>query len=436
MRHDVQTAVKVPEGQVEQCDSGHAVDKPGTVKRPPAQQAAEQKTCKRLRPSAHPDNHYMCLAPDFKALAERHADLRQFVRITNERGVLDFTSWHAVHALTRALLLEDFGIRDWRIPEGHLVPAIPNRLNYILWIHDLLKLSSRGALVPPLSCVRFFKHVAGRGQRFVCVGDDVCRGLDIGCGSNLIYPLLGATRFNWHFTAADISPSAIENAQKILQRNPSLQPLIELRACDASPRAVGLPGSAGSVAPHCSHHNSSATAGVQHQEYSQECMRIHGNHTKGSELPQQQLPRHLPSLPDARVGPGPLVTAVRSREVYDFCMCNPPFFSSMSEAKQNSKTDFGGTEGEMMCPGGEQEFVMRMVADSLQLQGVVHWYSTMFGRKTTFKRVRKYINTLKGVTAVRSMELVQSTTARWVLAWSFSVPKALAQVPLRTKLHD
>lgn len=35
----------------------------------------------------------------------------------------------------------------------------------------------------------------------------------------------------------------------------------------------------------------------------------------------------------------------------------------------------------MVCPGGELAFVRRMVEESAQLQGAVHWYTTMLGKK-------------------------------------------------------
>ena len=63
-----------------------------------------------------------------------------------------------------------------------------------------------------------------------------------------------------------------------------------------------------------------------------------------------------------------LSPAIQEGEGFTFTMCNPPFFESMEEAGQNPATAFSGTAAEMVCPGGELAFVMRMVTDSLQLK--------------------------------------------------------------------
>lgn len=54
---------------------------------------------------------------------------------------LDFANPDALRHLTRALLKEDFGVLDWWVPDGQLIPPVPNRLNYIHWIEDLLRMS-------------------------------------------------------------------------------------------------------------------------------------------------------------------------------------------------------------------------------------------------------------------------------------------------------
>ncbi|MEQ2197344.1 Methyltransferase-like protein 16 [Xenoophorus captivus] len=63
--------------------------------------------------------------------------------------------------------------------------------------------------------------------------------------------------------------------------------------------------------------------------------------------------------------------------IYDFCMCNPPFFANQLEAKgvnsRNSRrpppssVNTGGVT-EIMAEGGELEFVKRIIHDSLQLK--------------------------------------------------------------------
>ena len=60
------------------------------------------------------------------------------------------------------------------------------------------------------------------------------RGLDIGCGANLIYPLLGAAICGWRFLACDITPEALRGAACNLGANPHLGDLIELRDTGAN----------------------------------------------------------------------------------------------------------------------------------------------------------------------------------------------------------
>lgn len=63
------------------------------------------------------------------------------------------------------------------------------------------------------------------------------RVLDIGCGANLIYPLLGSSMHGWAFVAADITHVAITWALSNLRANPHLEPLIEVR--NVAPRKPG-----------------------------------------------------------------------------------------------------------------------------------------------------------------------------------------------------
>lgn len=54
-------------------------------------------------------------------------------------------------------------------------------------------------------------------------------GLDIGCGANCIYPLLGACLNKWRFKGVDITDVAITWAQRNVDANPDLAGLIQIR---------------------------------------------------------------------------------------------------------------------------------------------------------------------------------------------------------------
>lgn len=95
--------------------------------------------------------------------------------------MIDWEDPKAARALTQTLLQHDFGL-TWDIPLSRLCPPVPNRLNYICWLRDLLLLDT-----PDLD-------------------DAAVRGVDIGVGASAIYPLLGATVYGWSFLGTDIDP--------------------------------------------------------------------------------------------------------------------------------------------------------------------------------------------------------------------------------------
>ena len=67
--------------------------------------------------------------------------------------------------------------------------------------------------------------------------------LDIGCGANLIYPLLGAAMHGWHFVGVDITDTAIEWARKNAAANPQLAQLLEIRRVPSQGHEAGVPAS-------------------------------------------------------------------------------------------------------------------------------------------------------------------------------------------------
>lgn len=56
------------------------------------------------------------------------------------RATIDWKNPESMRELTRVMLRHDFGI-EWDVPLDRLCPPVANRLNYICWLSDLMKLS-------------------------------------------------------------------------------------------------------------------------------------------------------------------------------------------------------------------------------------------------------------------------------------------------------
>jgi 23S rRNA (adenine1618-N6)-methyltransferase len=155
----------------------------------------------------HPRNPHR-FRYDFDALINTCPELKNFVAI-NEHNVetIDFSNPDAVKTLNKALLISNYGIRDWDIPSGYLCPPIPGRADYIHYIADLLATTNNGTIP--------------EGEAVV--------GLDIGVGANCIYPIIGNVAYGWSLVGTDIDEKALQNCKKIIADNPKLIDAISLQ---------------------------------------------------------------------------------------------------------------------------------------------------------------------------------------------------------------
>jgi len=141
----------------------------------------------------HPRNPYKN-PPDFKEMAVKYPVFRKVVTQDLAGKIhLDFGDAAALRTLTEILFLKDFNLTV-TLPADTLVPTLPSRLNYLLWIEDLLSLL-------PQSDPK-----------------DI-HGLDIGAGASAVYPLLGVKHFNWRMTATEADQVNFDAANNNIQTN-------------------------------------------------------------------------------------------------------------------------------------------------------------------------------------------------------------------------
>lgn len=108
---------------------------------------------------------------------------------------LNYKDKTALQMLTCCLLKRDFGL-NLELPPDKLIPTLPLRLNYILWLEDIEESLS-------------WKDRSG------------IKGLDIGCGASCIYPLLAAvhSKHRWKMVGLERSKDSVEYAKKNVTTN-------------------------------------------------------------------------------------------------------------------------------------------------------------------------------------------------------------------------
>lgn len=284
----------------------------------------------------HPNNPHKGRY-DFKVLVDKLPELKSFI-IKNPIGeeTIDFSDNQAVVCLNKALLKTYYNIDNWDIPAGFLCPPIPGRADYIHYIAELLTKK---------------KNI---------------NVLDIGTGANCIYPIIGSQTFDWNYTASDIDPKSIENAQKIIDSNEKLKNKVKLKLQkDRNHIFVGV---------------------------------IEKNDK--FDLTMCNPPFHS-SLEDA--------LKANQRKV-----------NNLNKGNKNIQKglNFGGQKAELWCPGGERLFLKKMVKESANFASQVYYFTSLISNKENIKPTIKVLEKLGAKCKV--LEMSQGQKISRVLAWTFN----------------
>ena len=307
---------------------------------------------------------------NFPLLMEIEPNLQEYVHI-NKYGIetIDFGNDSALRVLNKALLKESYGIENWTFPEQYLCPGIPSRADYIHNIADLL-------------------------ESFDIDSKKDVIGLDIGVGASCIYPIIGNKEYNWKFIGTDINHIALNSAKNIIIQNDCLKNQIELRL--------------------------------------------------------QQSKHNI------------FQNIIKKSDKITFTMCNPPFFTNLNEAKKvahrkwknlnrhehnknnnnndhnenneinmnennnyNSNIDdlplrnFGGVETELCCPGGQANFIVRMIRESAELnvRSNVQVFTTLISKQSLLPLIYRQLECLSTRPIVRTIQCRYGNKKSHIVAW-------------------
>ena len=346
---------------------------------------------KRIKPSVHLRNAFQG-SYDMDKLCATYPDLTKFIQKSHSkkafRPTIDFSDPDAVRALNAALLAHDYGIPHWQehLPDSSLTPPVPGRADYIHYLADVLSSSSsRGR-----SNNNNNNDGGGIPIDDVPCGPEI-RGLDIGTGASLIYPLLGTKIYDWSFIASDVDSDSIEAARHIIIASASSANALENSTID---------------------------------------IRL------------QQSRKHI------------LKGILRMEEEIDFCMCNPPFYESeqayqkenarkmrnlaLNKESRNSKksnsispgvaatttgsNNFAGGASELWYPGGEVAFISTLIQESRSFSTKCLWFSSLVSRRDSLPALVQTLENSAGAVLVketRIVEMGQGQKSSSILFWTF-----------------
>ncbi len=281
---------------------------------------------------------------NFKQLIETNPALKPFVR-PNAFGdeSIDFSNPAAVLMLNKSLLKHFYTIDFWEIPDGYLCPPIPGRADYIHNMADLLSENNNGKI--PME------------EKIKC--------LDIGVGSNCIYPIIGVKEYGWTFVGSDIDPISIENANKIIAQNAILKNKVK---CILQTNKMDV-------------FNGIITANDFYD------ITICNPPFHGSQQEAQ---------------------ANNLRKIKNFG----------TQKNEKPALNFGGKQTELWCFGGEEGFIKNMIKQSTAFATHCLWFTTLVSKQENLKGIYFAIKKANA-TAVKTLPMGQGNKTSRVVAWTF-----------------
>ncbi len=292
------------------------------------------KLMARLHPRNRYQGHY-----DFAKLTSLVPELSSWLRNRPYGGVtLDFSEPEAVRLLNQALLYDYYQLH-WQLAPGSLCPPVPGRADYIHHLADLLACDNHG--IQPSAV-----HV-----------------LDIGCGANCIYPLIGHAEYGWRFTGSEINKLSIQSALSIIAANPGLQKNIRLRRQRHTDKVF-----TGIIQPNEHYHLTL-------------CNPPFHTSAEAAKRGSDRKMRHLKL--DSGLG-----------------------------------LNFAGMPHELYCEGGEKAFIIRMIKESEQFKHQVDWFSCLVSSASNLPAIKHQLNCMS-VSQVQVVKMGQGNKISRFIAWRY-----------------
>ena len=285
------------------------------------------------------------------------------------RGKYDFNALtNSIHELKKHIIPNKYGEKSIDFSN----PIAVKTLNRALLSHHYgIKYweFSDDNLCPPIpGRAEYIHHIADllaeTNFGTVPIGNKITC-LDIGLGASCIYPIIGVTEYDWTFIGSDIDPKSIVSAENIINSNSAIKDKIECRLQKNSKN-------------------------VFHD-------------------------------------------IIRKEEKIELIICNPPFHASIEAAQKGTrrkvknlsgkkvktpKLDFSGISNELVCEGGEYQFIQNMIKESKMYSKNCYWFSTLVSKQSNLKGIYRLLENIEA-DQVKTIPMGTGNKSSRIVSWTF-----------------
>lgn len=128
---------------------------------------------------------------------------------------------------------------------------------------------------------------------------------------------------------------------------------------------------------------------------------------------------------------------IKSDDVFDLSICNPPFHESQAAAEAGSmrkvknlkgkvgkkvQLNFGGQSNELWCEGGELSFIQKMIKESIVYKYNCFWFTALVSKEEHLKELILALKKSR-VADRKIIQMTQGNKKSRILAWTFLNPQ-------------
>ena len=124
---------------------------------------------------------------------------------------------------------------------------------------------------------------------------------------------------------------------------------------------------------------------------------------------------------------------IEKEDQIDLIVCNPPFHASIEDAQKGSrrkiknlsgermkmpKLNFSGISNELVCKGGEHQFIQNMIDESKIFSKRCFWFSSLVSKQSNLKGIYKSLEN-SNIKQLKTITMGTANKYSRIVAWTF-----------------